>query len=126
MPLSGPRMLVAGTSEYIHAARTRANASVPCRVNTLSLMPAGRNTHAELMSAPFTATVMRLSHGGRSISAICCRTASRMLVGNWTSTRSAMPRVLPERLSQSALVAIVEEVTHRVRSASPRTLWWTP
>ena len=45
-------MLVAGTSEYIHAASTRAKASVPCSVKTLSLIPAGRKTHAELIERP--------------------------------------------------------------------------
>src|ERR1022692_1882753 len=58
---SGPSTLVAGTSEYVHAARTSANASEPCRVNTLSFRLLGRKDHAELMRAPLAATVMRVS-----------------------------------------------------------------
>ena len=61
---SGPRMFVEGTSEYIHPASTRAKASVPCNVNTLSRSPVGRKNHAELMSAPLTATVIGASYGG--------------------------------------------------------------
>ena len=39
---SGASTLVAGTSEYIHAARTSANASEPCSVNTSAFRAAGR------------------------------------------------------------------------------------
>jgi hypothetical protein len=56
--------LVEGTSEYIHAARIRAKANVPWRVNSLSRNPMGRKNHAELMRAPFTATVIGVSYGG--------------------------------------------------------------
>ena len=91
---SGPRTLVAGTSEYIHAARTSAKASVPCRVKTLSLRPVGRKNQAEHMRAALAATVMRFSNGGSSVRAICSRTASRMLVGSSTSVVSVMCHVV--------------------------------
>src|ERR1039458_4119560 len=61
---SGPRTFVEGTSEYIHAARISAKASVPCTVNSLSLSSVGRKNHAELIRAPLTATVTGVSYGG--------------------------------------------------------------
>jgi hypothetical protein len=58
---SGASTLVAGTSEYIQAARTSAKASVPCRVNTSSFRARGRKNHAEHMKTPLAATVLRVS-----------------------------------------------------------------
>ena len=55
---SGASTLVAGTSEYIHAARTSANASVPCNVNSSPFRPLGRKNQAKLMKAPLAATVL--------------------------------------------------------------------
>jgi hypothetical protein len=55
---------VAGTSEYIHDARTSANASVPCRVKILSFRELGRKTQQDDMIAPLTATTMGVSYGG--------------------------------------------------------------
>ena len=75
---SGPRTLVEGTSEYIHAASTRANARVPCTVKSLSRSTAGRKNQAELIRAPLTATVTEGLVRGRGASdAACWRTASR-------------------------------------------------
>ena len=58
---SGASTLVAGTSAYIHAARTSANASEPCKVNTSSSRALGRRNHAKLMKAALAATVLRVA-----------------------------------------------------------------
>src|ERR1022692_2580419 len=74
---SEPSTLVAGTSEYIHVARTRANASEPCRVNTSPFSPFGRKNHAELISAALAATVMTVYYRGRRARADSCHTGTR-------------------------------------------------
>ena len=53
--------MVAGTSEYIHAARTSANASEPCKVNVSSFRPRGSKNHATLMNTPLAATVLTVA-----------------------------------------------------------------
>src|SRR5664279_4679311 len=94
---SGPSRLVAGTSEYIHAARTRAKANVPCSVNTLSFSSAGSRNQDELIRAPLTATVTRRSKGGRNARTNSVRTAWRSVAGRDTSAGSATGARLPRR-----------------------------
>jgi hypothetical protein len=108
--------LVAGTSEYIHAARTSANASEPCRVNVSSFRAVGRKNHAKLMKAPLAATVLTVAYGGRRTRPNSARMASRKVPGSDTTSASGTGQAI-SRVPAKADASQIRKLARLVRHA---------
>ena len=87
---SAPKILVAGTSEYIQLDSTKANARLPWSSKTLLTTSGGRKNHAELIIAALRETVSRVSKGGREIRRYSWPMAWTRVVGRGVRKSSAV------------------------------------